>query len=207
MRMLSVVLASITLSACISGLNSKLPERQSYRLGALIAPTDAAVPVTATDVPNAASSLEIMLPSAAPGLAREEIAVLRSGERLDFYTNARWAAPATAMLQTLLIDRLRDARRFANVESDAGPFAAKYVLSLELQHFEAVYDAAGAPNIEVALVCTLGRRADRSVVTSFTAHSEVRAEADRMQAVVAAFDQATAQVLTQIAADIVPPAP
>jgi ABC-type uncharacterized transport system auxiliary subunit len=133
--------------------------------------------------------------------------VLRSGERLDYYTNARWAAPAPLMLQSLVMDRVRDARRFANVEAEAGPFSAPYVLSLELQHFEAVYDASGLPNVQVALVCTLGRRADRGVIASFTVHSEVRAEADRMQAVVAAFDQATAQVLAQMAAQITPPAP
>ncbi len=212
MRGLSVALVLIALAACVSGLNSKIPAKQIYVLEAAAgtpevassAPEGAA---SAVAPPSAADSLEVLMPSAAPGLARADIAVLRPGQRLDFYTNARWAVPAPSMLQSLVVDRLRDAQRFSSVESDTGPFSAQYVLGLELQHFEAVYDASGVPSVRVALVCTLGRRTDRSVIASFTVRSEIRAGADRMQAVIAAFEQASAQVLAQMAADIVPPAP
>ena len=74
-----------------------------------------------------------------------------------------------------------------------------------MQHFEAVYGNAGPPTIRVALVGTLGRSSDRVVIASFTAHSEVQADADRMQAVIAAFDQASGQALAQLAANVAPP--
>jgi ABC-type uncharacterized transport system auxiliary subunit len=45
------------------------------------------------------------------------------------------------------------------------------------------------------------------VIVSFTARSSVKAEDDRMQAVIAAFEQATSEALAQLAANIVPPAP
>ena len=112
----------------------------------------------------------------------------------------------TGELQSLVIDSLRNAGSFVTVESDSGPFAAQYILGLELEHFEARYSGDGPPSIEVTLVCSLGRRSDRSVIVSFTAHSSVQADADRMQAVIAAFGQATSQAMTQIAANIVPPA-
>jgi ABC-type uncharacterized transport system auxiliary subunit len=209
---LGAALAVIALAACVSGLNSKIPAKQIYVLEGASATPDAAATAPAAAAPavappSAADSLEVLMPSAAPGLERADIAVLRPGQRFDFYTNARWAVPAPSMLQSLVVDRLRDARRFSSVESDTGPFSAQYVLSLELQHFEAVYDASGVPTVRVALVCTLGRRTDRNVIASFTVRSEIRAEADRMQAVVAAFEQASAQVLAQMAADVVPPAP
>jgi ABC-type uncharacterized transport system auxiliary subunit len=54
-------------------------------------------------------------------------------------------------------------------------------------------------------VGTLGRSSDRVVIASFTAHSEVQADADRMQAVIAAFDQASSQALAQLAANVAPP--
>ena len=92
-----------------------------------------------------AGTVQVMLPQASPGLATERIVVLRSGERLDYYSGARWAAAAPAMLQLLVIDALRASNRFAMVESDGGPFAADYVLSMELRHFEADYTAAGPP--------------------------------------------------------------
>ena len=187
--------ALLALPGCVSGLNSKIPAQQSYVLQAASLPGER---------PSAAS-VEVLRPSAAPGLESEGIAVMRAGRRLDFYTDARWAARAPEMLQALVIDSLRSAGRFAAVESDAEPFAAQYVLSLELQHFEAVYGNAGPPTIRVALVGTLGRSSDRVVIASFTAHSEVQADADRMQAVIAAFDQASGQALAQLAANVAPP--
>jgi cholesterol transport system auxiliary component len=192
------------LAGCVSGLNSKLPVQQSYVLHSAL--SEAGVPPLRPIPPASAAGIRVLLPSAAPGLATEGIAVLRPGERLDYYQNARWAADLPSMLQTLVIDSLRNAGRFTTVESDAGPFSAEYVLSLELQDFEAVYEGAGAPSVRVALVCTLGRRTDREVIVSFTSRSEVHAEADRMQSVIAAFEQASGQALGQLAASIAPPA-
>jgi cholesterol transport system auxiliary component len=196
------LVALIALPGCVSGLNSKIPPQQSYVLQS--APVSAQAP-SGLAAPVSGASVEVLRPSAAPGLEREGIAVLRAGRRLDFYNNARWAARAPAMWQALVIDSLRNAGRFAAVESDGEPFAAQYVLGLELQHFEAVYGDAGAPSIRVALVGTLGRRSDRVVIASFTARSEVQAGADRMQAVIAAFDQASGEALAQLAANIAPP--
>ncbi len=200
----SALTATCALTACVSGLNSKLPAQQRYVLHSVVS---AAVVSGSTPIPSAsAAGIQVLRPSAAPGLGGDGIAVLRSGERLDYYSDARWAADLPSLLQTLAIDSLRNAGRFTTVESDAGPFSAEYVLSLELQDFEAVYGGAGAPSIRVALVCTLGRRTDRDVIVSFTARSEVRADADRMQAVIAAFEQASGQALAQLAASIAPPA-
>jgi len=110
------------------------------------------------------------------------------------------------MLQTLTIDAVRASNRFAMVESDAGPFPSEYVLSLELRHFEAEYTGAAPPTVHVALVCTLGKHGNREVIVSFTADSQVTADADRMQSVVAAFERATGDALTQIASNISVPA-
>ncbi len=195
--------ALMALPSCVSGLHSRIPPQQRYVLQSAPASAQLAEPSAA---PLSTASVQVLRPSAAPGLEQDGIAVMRAGRRLDFYTDARWAARAPAMLQALVLDSLRQAGRFAAVESDAEPCAARYVRSLDLQHFEAVYDNAGPPNIRVTLVGTLGRRSDRVVIASFTAHSEVKADADRMQAVIAAFDQATGQALTQLAANIAPPA-
>ena len=197
---LMALMALTVLTACFSGLNSKIPAQQRYVLRPTLAAPTAAAPAP----PDA--TVQVLRPSGAPGLAGEGVAVLRPGARLDYYSNARWAVDAPAALQTLVIDSLRNAGRFATVEADTGPFAAQYVLSLELEHFEAEYGADGPPTVQVALVCSLGRRSERSVIVSFTARSAVRAQADRMQAVMAAFEQATTEALSQVAANIVPPA-
>jgi cholesterol transport system auxiliary component len=205
LRTLLMAAAMAVLAGCFSGLNSNALPAQRYVLQAPVA-AEAATAIAAAPL-QADASLVVLRPNAAPGLVGDGIAVLRPGARLDFYSNARWAADAPAALQSLVIASLRAAGRFATVEPDSGPFATNYLLSLDLEHFEASYgDDGGAPTVQVALVASLGRRSDRSVILSFTARSAIRAEADHMQAVVAAFQQATAQVLSQLAANIAPPA-
>jgi cholesterol transport system auxiliary component len=201
MRMMPALMALMLLSGCFSGLNSKEPRQQRY----VLQPTLAAADKSGLLVTVA--SVQVLRPIAAPGLGGEGIAVLRPGSRLDFYSNAAWAVDAPTTLQSLIIESLRGAGRFTTVESDSGPFVAQYMLSVDLQHFEAEYSADGPPTVQVALVCSLGRRNDRSVLVSFTAHGVARAQADRMQAVMAAFEEATGQALSQVAANIVPPAP
>jgi ABC-type uncharacterized transport system auxiliary subunit len=191
--------ALLLLCACSGGLKSNLPVSQVY----VLRPSwSAGAPRT----PAPASTVQVAWPLAAPGLASDSIVVLRAGERLDYYSAARWAAPAPAMLQGLTIQALRAANKFALVESEAGPFTSEYMLSLELTHFEAEYAGGGPPTVHVALVCTLGRRASRDAIASFTAESRVTADADHMQSVVAAFERATGETLAQIAANISVPA-
>ena len=190
--------ALLLLAGCSGGLRSNLPLAQVY----VLRPTVAAPAAPARSI----GTIQVTLPLAAPGLSGEGIVVLRPGQRLDYYSGARWAAAAPIMLQTLAIEALRASNRFAMVESDAGPFAAEYVLSLELRHFEAEYRDSGPPTVHVSLIGTLGRRGNRDAVVSFTAEGQVRADADRMQAVVAAFERATADALSQLAANAVLPA-
>lgn len=188
--------ALLALPGCFSSLNSKAPAQQRY---VLQPPPSESPAATAT---AAAGALQVLRPNAAPGLAGEGIAVLRPGARLDFYSNARWAADAPAALQSLVIDVLRDTGRFATVEPEGGPFASQFLLSLDLTHFEARYAGDGPPTVDVTVVASLGRRSDRSVIASFTAQSAVRADADRMQSVIAAFEQATGAVLAQLMSGI-----
>lgn len=184
------------LAGCSTGFRSNLPIAQVY----VLHPTAAVAVAVAAAAAPAFGTLQVLLPQAGAGLGTDSIVVLRSGERLDYYSAVHWAAAAPAMLQMLAIDALRGANRFATVESDAGPFPSDYVLGLELRHFEAEYVAAGPPTVHVALVCTLGKRGTREVIVSFTAESQVTAQADRMQAVVVAFEQATGEALSQLAA-------
>ncbi len=193
------LLPLLLLSACFSGFSSNQRPQQTYVLrlpAATIAdPSQAPAVVHETD---AAGSLEVLLPSAGAGLSGEGIAVRRPGQRLDYYSGARWAEPAPALLQALVIETLRQNGRFALVQADGGPFDAQYLLSFELTHFEADYSASGPPTVRVELACALGQRSGRHVLESFTAVGSAAASADHMQAVVEAFEQATRAALTQI---------
>ncbi len=203
-RWFALLGALLPLSGCFGGLSSKAPAPQRYVLQPPAMPATTAAAGPGASAPPG-GTLQVLRPVPAPGLGGQGIAVLRSGARLDDYENALWAADAPAALQGLLIEALRQSGHFAAVESDAGPFAAQYLLSLDLTHFEARYDGEGPPSIEVTLVASLGRRSDRSAQQIFTAHSSVRAQADRMQAVIAAFEQATGDVLRQLRGNLAAP--
>jgi ABC-type uncharacterized transport system auxiliary subunit len=186
------------LSGCFSGLNSKAPPEQRYLLRSEIAqPSTPAQP---------AGTVQVLRPSASPGLVGSRIGVIRSGARLDYYANARWVEEAPALLQSQIIDALRTGGRFATVESDAEPFAAQYLLSVNIANFQAQYIDAGPPTVFVTLNCTFGHRTDRTVIVSFLAEGTAHASADHLEAVVAAFTAATSQAMQQIAETIAPPA-
>lgn len=186
------------LSGCFSGLNSKALPEQRYLLRSEIAKPAVSV--------QPAGTVQVLRPSASPGLAGSRIAVLRSGARLDYYANARWVEEAPPLLQSQIIDALRMGGRFATVESDTEPFAAQYLLSVHIAKFQAEYTDAGGPTIFVTIDCTLGRRTDRTVIVSFAAQGTAHATADHLEAVVAAFGAATSQAMQQIAENIAPPA-
>jgi cholesterol transport system auxiliary component len=196
-RSLPPLLCLLLLEGCFSGLRSQVPPEQRFLLTGGIASVPASGP--------RAGTVQVQRPSAAPGLAGARIAVLRSGARIDYYANARWAEDAPALLQSRIIDALRGGGRFATVESDTEPFAAQYLLSVDIVDFQAEYDASGAPTAHVTLICTLGRRSDRGVIVSFAAQGSAHAGADHLQAVVAAFGAATAQAMQQIAENLGPP--
>ncbi len=198
-------------AGCFSGFNSNVPPQQTYVLR--LQPrqnSSSSTGAVASTSPTAAvsarpESLEVLLPVAAAGLSGDGIAVIKPGERLDYYSGGRWAAPAPLLLQRLLIETLRRGGRFSLVESDTGPFEATDFLSVELTHFEADYAGGEIPTVRVELIGTLGRRTGRGLLASFTASGTVQADADRMQSVIFAFGQATNQALTQLAEHIQPP--
>jgi cholesterol transport system auxiliary component len=192
-----LAVALLTLSGCFSGLQSRTPPLQHYLLQL---PPAASAPVALT--PGVA--LQVQPPVAGPGLNTDAIAVLRAGDRLDYFRGVVWASTAPLMVQGMVIEALRRAGRFSAVEPEASSFSAPYFLSLELAHFEAQYDDAAVPSVHVALVCTLGRRGDGTVLASWRSEGRAMAAEDRMEAVIAAFQRATDEALTQLSA-ITPP--
>jgi cholesterol transport system auxiliary component len=188
--------AWLALAGC-GGLHSDQPPVQVYTLD----------PVSAQAKPEAASataSLLVLRPQAAPGLDTEHIALRRSAQRLDYYAASRWPAPLPEFLQSLAIEALRASGKFRSVQPDRGAFAGDEVLQIEIRRFQAEYAGEGAPVVHVQLLATLGHRNDRSVMASVSADSSVPAAENRMQAVIAAFQSATATALTDLAARLPP---
>jgi cholesterol transport system auxiliary component len=198
----SIVLASsaVALAGCGSLLESKLVAPQAY---VLRLPPRTVEPLA---TPPAGSVL-LQRPEAGPGLDSNRIALLRSDQRFDFYAATLWAAPAPDLVESVLLDALRAGGAFSAVFDDSAPFAPQYDLRITLRRFEADYTSAGAasggegggaPTVHVVLDCTLGRHRDRTLLASFTARGMARAGEDRVNAVVAAFQVATATAVAEL---------
>jgi cholesterol transport system auxiliary component len=194
MRSRALILAGscLALTGCGSLLESTMPAPQSYVLR--LPQRTASAPVA-----TVAGSLLVQRPEAGPGLASEYIALLRSGQRFDFYAASRWAAPAPDLVENVLVDQLRDTGMFSAVFDDSSPYAPVYNLRCEMRRFEADYTASNnSPTIQVALDCTFGRHRDRTMLASFAAQGSAAATDDRLGAVIAGFESATATALAEV---------
>ena len=186
-----LVAASLPLTACSGVFESDLAAPQAYVLRLPPAP--------APETTSGIGRVVVQRPDASPGLASERIALLRSEQRFDFYAASRWAAPAPDVIASVMVDTLRATGVFSAVLDDSAPFAARYSLRCTLRRFEADYTrSSGAPTVFVVLDCTLGRRRDRELLASFTAQGSAKAAEDRLNAVVSAFESATAAAMAEL---------
>jgi cholesterol transport system auxiliary component len=186
-----VLSASLPLTACSGVFDSGLAAPQAYVLRLPPGPAPEPGPT--------AGRIVVQRPEAGPGLESERIALLRSEQRFDFYAASRWAAPAPDILESVIIDTMRTTGAFSAVLDDSAAFAGRYSLRCTVRRFEADYTkSSGAPTVFVALDCTLGRRRDRELLASFTAQGSARAAEDRLNAVVAAFESATAAAMAEL---------
>jgi cholesterol transport system auxiliary component len=192
MRFLWVPLIA-TLAGCGGVFESTLPSPQAYVLR---------LPSSAGAQPAAAATIAPLLvqrPEAGPGLDSNGIALLRDDRRFDFYAASRWAAPAPDLLESVVVEGLRRTGAFNAVFEDGSPFAPAYNLRITLRRFEADYSASGnAPTVHVVMDCTVGRHRDRQLLASFVASGSAVANEDRLGAVVAAFETATAAAVAEI---------
>jgi len=190
-RVLTMFAATLTLTACSGVFESKLEAPQAYVLRLPPATTPAASTNT--------GSVLLQRPEAGPGLDSDRIVLLRSGQRFDVYAASRWAAAAPDLVESVIIDALRATGSFSAVFDDSSPYAPRYNLRCALRRFEADYTSGGrAPTVHVVLDCTLGRHRDRALLGSFTAGGSAVANEDRVTAVVAAFETATAAAMTEL---------
>jgi cholesterol transport system auxiliary component len=196
---LLAVSTALWLAGCSGGLlSSDIPPPETFR----IAHGTSAGEVSASAAgARAAPPLAITVgrPRASGALDTDRIAVAEAGNRFDYYSGARWAESAPAMVQQTLASALSDSGSFAGVFAAPARAPAELLLDLELRRFEAEQRGnASAPVVHVELQGALvdsrvGRR-----VASFVSRASVPATENRLAAVVDAFDRATAQAVSDV---------
>lgn len=191
---LSLALVALLAS---SGCSSLLPSSGAAPVTYVLRP---AVVAQASASAAPVSSLQVQRVAVAPGYARDEVLLTQPDRRLDVYAASRWPDTLPVVMERLVVDALRQRGAWSVVHDAAAPFAADRLLRVTVRRFDAEYAALGRPpTVRVVLDATLARRGDRAVVSSFTVEAAQAASADRMSAIVAAFEQATGEALDRLA--------
>jgi ABC-type uncharacterized transport system auxiliary subunit len=194
MRRLRCLLIALlpALPGCSGLLHSTAPALQLYVLPA---------PAVVNAAHGSGPTLRIARPLAAPALNTDRIALLRPGNRLDYYAGSRWSAPLPELLSDLELTVLRNAATWSAVADDRSTFNADYLLQTSIDRFTAEYASeSGPPQIRVELHCLLIRRSDGILVGSFAITENGVAKENRMSSVIAAFAAAADQALIELQA-------
>jgi cholesterol transport system auxiliary component len=178
------------LCACSGLLRSSAPPLQLYLLQ---------TPRVQNAPQAAVASLRISRPVAAPGLNTDRIALLRQGDRLDYYAGSRWSASLPEVISQQQLSVFQSDTAWSAVADDRSNFNADYLLQTSIERFAAEYATdSGAPTIRVDLHCLLIRRSDGALVGSFPVSESQPAQENRMASVVAAFSAAAGRAMIAV---------
>jgi cholesterol transport system auxiliary component len=181
--LLATVWTAAALTGCSGLFHSDARPEQVYYLRATPGPQGLA-PI--------ATSLRLNRPSAGPGLEGTQIKLVQSDRRMSFYQEARWSGTPASLVEMLAVEKFRGSGVWQSVADSTSPFPSDYVLLVNVRRFEADYTGGTvAPEVHVVLDCIIGKREGREVIKSFLAEGSVPAAANRVSAVVAAFETAT----------------
>lgn len=184
--------AAVALSGCISLLPKSKPA-QLYRFG----------PVPASGAPadqaRQAAVAVLRANGSFPGEAADDRILTLDGGKAAYIAQTRWVAPAQVLFDQA-VGQAFDASPIRLIaRGQQGRFA--YVLRLDVRNFEARYTAGpgAAPTVVVRVHAALSK-ADQSVVGEQIFEASVPAGANRVSAIVDAYDRAVGDVLSKLVA-------
>jgi ABC-type uncharacterized transport system auxiliary subunit len=186
-RLYRLLIPVLGLTGCTGVFHSTQPALQLYELPA---------PAASGTASGSGPSLRIARPVMAPGLDTDRIALLRSGNRLDYFAGSRWSAPLADVVSDLELAVFRTGSAWGAVADDRTVLNADYLLQTQVEHFTAEYATdAGTPQVRIELQCLLIRRSDSALLGSFVVTETQLAGENHMASVVAAFSVAIDRAL------------
>jgi cholesterol transport system auxiliary component len=151
------------------------------------------------DWPNVTWSLVVPRPLASDALDSERVAVRPQSATLQVYKGALWSDSAPDLLQAALVHAFEDSGKIVSVGREQGGTRGDFALQIDMRQFEAVYAAPGqAPSVVVALQAKLISRPGNRVLALKAFHVQVPASSEKVPDVMASFDSAITQSLSEI---------
>jgi cholesterol transport system auxiliary component len=196
--------AAVSLSACVS-LFPEADPAQTYRFGVGEAPASGA---SLASRPGAFGVIK-----ARTGFVRasagDQILTVAPGSETAYIAGARWVSPAIVLFDEAVERAFDGDAGRARLISRGEVGRAELTLQLDVRAFEADYrnGLRSTPNARVEVRALLTRNQDRTLVGDQVFAVNVPASDNRVGAIAAAFDTATAQVLEQVIAMVNAAAP
>lgn len=187
LKLLAAGLLALGLSGCIS-LVPKTKPAQLYRFGV---PT---VEAPARTDPVGVFRVRGQFQREAAG---DRILTV-TGERAAYIARSRWVAPAEVLFDEAVAAAFDSAPGRVRLVLRGEPARAAYMLRLDVRNFETVYDEQENPVVLVRVRASLAGGPNRSPIADRLFEARVPAERNRVSAIVVAYNDAVAKVLSDI---------
>jgi ABC-type uncharacterized transport system auxiliary subunit len=188
LRLLLWIGPALALGGCSGLLTSDQPPQHVYWLEA--------VTLRLGEPPTEGLPDLVVVVRALPGLDTDRILVKEPGARLNYYAGARWPDHLPEVVTALLRLSLESSGRFDRVSGGSQARRDEWSLELELREFFAVVSTAGTPpQVHVKLAGHLNCGAGN---VSVTAANTALAKADKLSAIIAAYQSATDNALISL---------
>ncbi len=186
-----LLLPLLAIAACSSFLTGGGPAPDLYTLSPAARFADG--------LPTVPWQIMIEEPTAVGGLDANRIAVQPTANEVRYFADIRWVERAPRMVQGLLVESFERSAAVAAADRYTVGTRADYILKSELRDFQAeLLTTPKTPTIHVRLTVKLVRSSRQDIVWTRDFTARVVAQASNAPAVVAAFDQALGQVMTEI---------
>ncbi|MFZ0695119.1 MAG: ABC-type transport auxiliary lipoprotein family protein [Alphaproteobacteria bacterium] len=192
-RLLEVLAAApLVLSGCSSLVPGQGPPPNLYRLTPKPEIPDA--------LPKVDWQLEVAVPNAPASLDSTRVALLHDPSQFEYYARANWVDRVPLLIQSMLIEFFESSGKILSVGRDSSDVHPDYVLNTELRDFQMEYFPGPLPSAHVGINARLISVRQRSIIASRRFDELAPASADRIDAIVAAFNISLGKALDAIIA-------
>lgn len=191
-RFIGVALAAFTLQACALAAVGTNEAPDIYVL--TTPPID-----FGEDRPQVSTQLVVNAPEAPAALNSNRIVFQPSPNEIRYFSGARWADRVPDMVQVLLVDAMDKGGRFQAVGPRSSGIRSDYLLQISISRFGVEREGSEMDDIRVQINSKLVRRFSDTVIASRRFESVKESSSTRTIDVVSAFDEASSEVLSQIA--------
>jgi len=135
-----------------------------------------------------------------PRSVDERLMTVTGGE-ISYIAHSRWVAPPRELFNAAVVRDLERIVPGVSVVRSRDLPPPDFLLAVDVRHFEARYSqgARAAPEVLIDAYIKLVRRSDRRTIAEWPVTQAEVADANRVTAIVAAFDRGTAAVTARIA--------